>query len=100
MSAETQKELEQLKKRFQDLAEKSYRQNVFAFTGFLSWRSRMRCRRRWEGLPAEKDPREAPVPKQTASLRSGEEMKTARDGWPVSDPRKSLATRRISPLPR
>ena len=36
MAAETQKELEQLKKRFLDLAEKSYRQNVFAFTGFLS----------------------------------------------------------------
>ena len=36
MSAETQKEVEQLKKTFQNLAKKSYRQNVFAFTGFLS----------------------------------------------------------------
>ena len=36
MAAETQKELEQLKKRFLELAEKSWRQNVFAFTGFLS----------------------------------------------------------------
>ncbi len=36
MAAQTQKELEQLKKRFQELAEKAFRQNVFAFTGFLS----------------------------------------------------------------
>lgn len=36
MSAETEKELQQLKKRFSELAEKSYRQNIFTFTGFLS----------------------------------------------------------------
>lgn len=36
MAAETEKELQQLKKRFQDLADRSWRQNLFAFTGFLS----------------------------------------------------------------
>lgn len=36
MAAETEKELQQQKKRFLDLAERSYRQNLFAFTGFLS----------------------------------------------------------------
>lgn len=36
MSAETEKDLQQLKKRFLELAEKSYRQNIFTFTGFLS----------------------------------------------------------------
>ena len=36
MAAETQKELEQLKKRFLDLAERAYSQGRFAFTGFLS----------------------------------------------------------------
>lgn len=36
MAAETEKELQQLKKRFLDLADRSWRQNVFAFTGFLS----------------------------------------------------------------
>lgn len=34
--AETEKELQQLKKRFQDLADRSWRQNLFTFTGFLS----------------------------------------------------------------
>lgn len=36
MSAETEREERQLKKRFQDLAEKSYSQNIYTFTGFLS----------------------------------------------------------------
>lgn len=36
MSAETEKDLQQLKKRFLELAEKSYRQSIFTFTGFLS----------------------------------------------------------------
>lgn len=36
MAAETQKELQQQKKRFMDLAERSWRQNLFTFTGFLS----------------------------------------------------------------
>ncbi|MBQ7839959.1 MAG: hypothetical protein IJ390_05665 [Lachnospiraceae bacterium] len=36
MAAETQKELQQQKKRFLDLAERSWRQNLFTFTGFLS----------------------------------------------------------------
>ena len=36
MSAETDKELLQLKKRFLELAEKSYAQSIFTFTGFLS----------------------------------------------------------------
>lgn len=36
MAAETEKELQQLKKRFLDLANRSWRQNLFAFTGFLS----------------------------------------------------------------
>lgn len=36
MVAETEKELRQLKRHFQDLAERSYRQNIFTFTGFLS----------------------------------------------------------------
>lgn len=36
MAAETEKELQQLKKRFLDLADRSWRQNLFAFTGFLS----------------------------------------------------------------
>lgn len=34
--AETQKELQQLKKRFQELADRAFRQNLFTFTGFLS----------------------------------------------------------------
>lgn len=36
MAAETEKELQQLKKRFIDLANRSWRQNLFVFTGFLS----------------------------------------------------------------
>lgn len=36
MAAETEKELQQLKKRFLDLADRSWRQNLFVFTGFLS----------------------------------------------------------------
>lgn len=36
MAAETEKELLQLKKRFLDLADRSWRQNLFTFTGFLS----------------------------------------------------------------
>lgn len=36
MAAETEKELQQLKKRFAELAEKSYMQNIYTFTGFLS----------------------------------------------------------------
>lgn len=36
MAAETEKELQQLKKRFLDLVERSWRQNLFTFTGFLS----------------------------------------------------------------
>lgn len=36
MAAETEKELLQQKKRFADLAERSWRQNLFTFTGFLS----------------------------------------------------------------
>lgn len=36
MAAETEKELQQLKKRFLELAEKAYIQNVYCFTGFLS----------------------------------------------------------------
>ena len=35
MAAETEKELQQLKKRLKELAEKSYMQNVYCFTGFL-----------------------------------------------------------------
>ncbi len=35
MSIGSEKEMQQLKKRFQDLAEKAYRQNVYAFSGFL-----------------------------------------------------------------
>lgn len=35
MAAETEKELQQLKKRFLELSEKSYMQNVYCFTGFL-----------------------------------------------------------------
>lgn len=35
MAAETEKELQQLKKRFRELAEKCYMQNVYCFTGFL-----------------------------------------------------------------
>lgn len=35
MAGETEKELQQLKKRFRELAEKSYMQNVYCFTGFL-----------------------------------------------------------------
>lgn len=35
MATETEKELQQLKKRFKELAEKSYMQNVYCFTGFL-----------------------------------------------------------------
>lgn len=36
MAAETEKELMQQKKRFADLADRAWRQNLFAFTGFLS----------------------------------------------------------------
>ena len=36
MAAETEKELQQLKKRFEDLAERSWQQNLFTFTSFLS----------------------------------------------------------------
>lgn len=36
MAAETEKELQQLKRRFLDLADRSWQQNLFAFTGFLS----------------------------------------------------------------
>lgn len=36
MAAETEKELQQLKKRFLDLADRSFRQSLFVFTGFLS----------------------------------------------------------------
>lgn len=36
MAAETEKELQQLKNRFLDLADRSWRQSLFAFTGFLS----------------------------------------------------------------
>ena len=36
MAAETDKELEQLKKRFGDLAERSWQQNLFTFSAFLS----------------------------------------------------------------
>lgn len=36
MAAETEKELQQAKKRFAELAEKSYQQNIYTFTGFLS----------------------------------------------------------------
>ncbi len=36
MAAETEKELQQLKKRFTELSEKSYNQNIYTFTGFLS----------------------------------------------------------------
>lgn len=36
MSAETPKELQQLKKHFLDLANRSWKQNLFTFTGFLS----------------------------------------------------------------
>ncbi len=36
MAAETEKELQQAKKRFAELAEKSYRQNIYTFTDFLS----------------------------------------------------------------
>ena len=36
MAAETEKELQLLKKRFAELAEKSYMQNIYTFTGFLS----------------------------------------------------------------
>lgn len=35
MAAETEKELQQLKKRFRELAEKCYMQNMYCFTGFL-----------------------------------------------------------------
>lgn len=35
MAAETEKELQQLKKRLKELAEKSYMQNLYCFTGFL-----------------------------------------------------------------
>lgn len=35
MAAETEKEIQQLKKRFQELAEKCYMQNGYFFTGFL-----------------------------------------------------------------
>lgn len=36
MAAETEKELLQLKKRFSELADKSYQQNIYTFSGFLS----------------------------------------------------------------
>jgi len=36
LAAETEKELQQLKKRFEDLAERSWQQNLFTFTSFLS----------------------------------------------------------------
>ncbi len=36
MAAETEKELQQLKKRFLELADRAWRQNLFTFTGFLS----------------------------------------------------------------
>lgn len=36
MAAETARELQQLKKRFSELADKSYKQNIYTFTGFLS----------------------------------------------------------------
>lgn len=35
MSIESEKEIQQLKNRFRDLADKSYTQNVFTFSGFL-----------------------------------------------------------------
>ena len=35
MAQENEKEIQQLKNRFRDLAEKSYSQNIFTFTGFL-----------------------------------------------------------------
>lgn len=35
MALDTEKDLQLLKKRFQELAEKSYRQNIYTFTGFL-----------------------------------------------------------------
>lgn len=35
MAVESEKELQQLKKRFLELGEKSYQQNIFTFTGFL-----------------------------------------------------------------
>ncbi len=35
MAVDSEKELQQLKKRFLELGEKSYRQNVYTFTGFL-----------------------------------------------------------------
>jgi len=35
MAGETEKDLQQLKKRLRELAEKSYMQNVYCFTGFL-----------------------------------------------------------------
>ncbi|MBO5488155.1 MAG: hypothetical protein J5988_14730 [Eubacterium sp.] len=35
MALENQKELQQLKNRFRDLADKSFQQNMFTFTGFL-----------------------------------------------------------------
>ncbi len=36
MAAETEKELQQLQKRFLDLADRSWKQNLFTFSGFLS----------------------------------------------------------------
>lgn len=36
MAAETEKELQQLKKRFLELSNRAWRQNLFTFTGFLS----------------------------------------------------------------
>lgn len=36
MAAETEKELQQLQKRFIDLADRSWKQNLFTFSGFLS----------------------------------------------------------------
>ncbi len=35
MAVESEKELQQLKKRFMELGEKSYQQNIYTFTGFL-----------------------------------------------------------------
>ena len=36
MAAETEKELQQLKKRIAELAHKSYAHNIYTYTGFLS----------------------------------------------------------------
>lgn len=36
MATESEKEIQQLKKRIEELAEKSYQQNIYTYTGFLS----------------------------------------------------------------